>query len=59
MTFSDPYMFVLVVSSVLCIPMALAIKTLLGTKEYVILPILRLCMTSGGNQTIVHQSSCR
>ena len=45
MTFSEPYMFVLVISAVLSIPLVLAIRTLLATKQHVILPILRLRIT--------------
>jgi hypothetical protein len=41
MTFSEPYMFVLAISAVVSIPLVLAIRTLLGTKQHVILPILR------------------
>ena len=47
MTFSEPYMFVLVISAVLSIPLVLAIRTLLATKQHVILPILRLRITNG------------
>jgi hypothetical protein len=51
MTFSEPYMFVLVISSFLSIPFGLAIRTLLRTKPSVILPILRLRITNGQSQT--------
>ena len=47
MTFSEPYMFVLAISAVLSIPLVLAIRTLLATKQHVILPILRLRITNG------------
>jgi hypothetical protein len=47
MTFSEPYMFVLAISAVLSIPLVLAIRTLLATKQHVILPILRLRITKG------------
>jgi hypothetical protein len=47
MTFSEPYMFVLAISAVVSIPLVLAIRTLLGTKQHVILPILRLRITNG------------
>ena len=42
MTFSESYVFVFVISLLLSIPLGLAIRTLLATKEHVILPILRL-----------------
>ena len=57
MTFSESYMFVLVISLVLCIPLRLAIRTLLATKEYVILPVLRLCIMIGQTQPLAHDSS--
>ena len=57
MTLSESYLFVLVISSVLFIPLGLAIRTLLVTKEHVILPILRLRITKCPNQTLVHGSS--
>jgi hypothetical protein len=47
MTFSEPYMFVLAISAVLSIPLVLAIRTLLATKQHVIRPILRLRITKG------------
>lgn len=47
MTLSEPYMFVLAISALLSIPLVLAIRTLLATKQHVILPILRLRITNG------------
>ena len=47
MTFSESYMFVFAISAVLSIPLVLAIRTLLATKQHVILPILRLRITKG------------
>ena len=44
MTFSESYVFVFVIGLLLSIPLGLAIRTLLATKEYVIIPILRLRM---------------
>ena len=45
MTFSEAYMFVFAISAVLSIPLVLAIRTLLATKQHVLLPILRLRVT--------------
>ena len=45
MTFSESYMFVFAINAVLFIPLVLAIRTLLATKQHVILPILRLSLT--------------
>jgi len=45
MTFSEPYVFVFAISAVLSIPLVLAIRTLLATKQHVLLPILRLRIT--------------
>ena len=53
MTFSESYVFVLVISLLLSIPLGLAIRTLLATKEHVILPILRLRMRKSPNQCII------
>ena len=57
MTFSEPYVFVLAISLVLFVPLSVAIRTLLATKEHVILPILRLRITKGPIHTLVHDSS--
>ena len=38
MLFSEPYLFVLAISCVLCIPPGVAVKALLATKEYVVSP---------------------
>jgi CBS domain-containing protein len=38
MLFSEPYLFVLAISCVLCIPLGVAVKALLATKEYVVSP---------------------
>lgn len=56
MSFSESYFFVLLISSLLCIPLGLAIRTLLNTKERVILPILRLCMTKNIAKSIMEPS---
>jgi hypothetical protein len=45
MTFSESYMFVLGISLALCIPLGLAVRTLLATKHHVIRPILRMRIT--------------
>ena len=55
MTFSEPYMFVLAISAVLSIPLFLAIRTLLATKQHVILPILRLRIANG--HAFIHEPS--
>ena len=55
MTFSEPYMFVLAISAVVSIPLVLAIRTLLGTKQHVILPILRLRIANG--HAFIHEPS--
>ena len=57
MIVSEPYVFVLMISSALCIPLALAVKTLLATKQYVILPILRLRVMDGHTRAFVRKSS--
>ncbi len=54
MTFSEAYMFVFAISAVLSIPLVLAIRTLLATKQHVILPILRLRLTKGHSMTCEH-----
>ena len=55
MTFSEPYMFVLAISALLSIPLGLAIRTLLATKQHVILPIFRLRITNG--QAMIYELS--
>ena len=54
MTFSEAYMFVFAISAVLSIPVVLAIRTLLATKQHVILPILRLSLTKDHSMISVH-----
>jgi len=51
MTFSESYMFVFAISAVLSIPVVIAIRTLLATKQHVILPILRLRLTKSHSMT--------
>jgi hypothetical protein len=43
---SESYLFVLIISSALFVPIGLAIRTLLSMNEHVILPILRLRITN-------------
>lgn len=52
MTFSESYMFVFTISAVPSIPLVLVIRTLLASKQHVILPILRLRLTK------VHSMTC-
>ena len=56
MAFSESYLFVLVISLFLSIPFAFAIRTLLHTKQRVILPILRLNKTKSLGKPRVEQS---
>jgi hypothetical protein len=56
MTFSESYLFVLVISCLLSIPLGIAIRTLLNSKQRVILPILRLSIATSVNQPLTGQS---
>ncbi len=51
MTFSESYIFVFAISAVLFSPVVLVFRTLLATKQHVILPILRLRLTKVHSMT--------
>ncbi len=57
MNLPEAYIFVLVLTALLFIPLGLAIRTLLAAKTHVILPILRLRMTDGRSHPLIHQHS--
>lgn len=57
MTFCKSYTFVLLISSMLFIPLSLAIRTLLAKKVYTIVPILRLRITTNHNRSLADESS--
>lgn len=47
MSFSEPYLFVLIMNSWLFVPIGLTLRTLLRMRQHVILPILRIRITNG------------
>lgn len=47
MSFSEPYLFVLIMNSWLFVPIGLTLRTLLRMRQYVILPILRIRIRNG------------
>ena len=57
MIYQDSYIFILVSSVVLAIPVGIALRTLLVMKERVIVPILRMRTKAGVKQAITYKPS--
>jgi hypothetical protein len=55
MIFPESYFFISVISGTLIVPISIAVRTLLGMKEHVIVPLLRVRTSTGHIHTIIYQ----
>jgi hypothetical protein len=55
MSQAESYIYILIVSSLLVVPLCLAFKTLLGLEQRIILPILRVLTEKGQTRAITHR----
>ena len=57
MLFSESYLFVLILSSSLSIPISLAVRTLLAMKTHLVFPILRLRLMNDLTETRITEAA--
>lgn len=56
---SESYHFLLSLSPILALPLVIGIKTLLASKERIIIPLFRMLTKAGDRQAITYRRSVR